>query len=164
MTDCTPTPSSLAASNTPQNRRVIARRARIEYLAMELLRLANAVRLPVPVDGLWRNPPASLWPPPHAQMQTLADDQDDPTVLRYRTAREIAGFVSDSRWPEKERLLGGKPLDGDERHHFAIALLMPTALVASLSARQVGDPPLVAQIFQVPLKLAEQRLRELNHL
>jgi hypothetical protein len=159
----TPPPPATAASSTLHGREAIARRARIEHLAMDLLRMADAVWLPVPVDGIWRSPPGNLWPPPRANQQTLLDSPDDPYVPRYQTARDIARFVSDSAWDKKDRMLGGKPLDGDERHIFALALLIPTALLLTLSERQLSSAGLVATIFQVPVAMAQERLQDLGY-
>ncbi len=141
----------------------MVRRARIERLAMELLRVADAVRLPVPVDALWHSPPPGFWLPPSSGQQTLVEDTDNPYLPRFTTAREIAAFVNQSNWGIKEQLLGSTPMDDEERTTFAVALLMPTALLATLSRRQLM-PDLVARIFQVPVALAEQRLRELDYL
>ena len=152
-----------SGASTLHGRRAIVRRARIERLAMELLRLADAARLPVPVDTLWHSPPPGLWPPPSTSQQTLVEDTDNPYLTRFITAREIAAFVNQSDRGIKEQLLGSTPMDDEERTLFAIALLMPTALLATLSRRQLM-PDRVAHIFQVPAALAEQRLRELDYL
>ncbi len=150
-------------TTTQQNRRAMVRRARIEHLALELLRLADAVRLPVPVDSLWRFPPLNLWPAPAITQQTIIVDPDNPYLPRYVTAREIARALGESAWEAKKRLLGNDPLNDDEKHTFAIALLMPTPLFTSLSERQ-KQPHIVASIFQVPQTLAETRLRDLGYL
>jgi hypothetical protein len=150
-------------TTTQQNRRTMVRRARIEHLALELLRLADAVRLPVPVDSLWRFPPSDLWPAPAVTQQTIIIDPDNPYLPRYITAREIARALGESAWEAKKRLLGNDPLSDDETHMFAVALLMPTPLFTNLSERQ-KQPHIVASIFQVPQPLAETRLRDLGYL
>ena len=159
----TPTPSPLTSTSTQRGRLRIARRARIEHLAMSLLRLADAVRLPVPVDSIWRSPPEALWTPPSAGRETLLDDPEAPFLPRLKTARQIARFVDESAWALRERLLGKQAMTADERDIFAQALLMPTALLATLSAHQ-RRPAIVSRIFQVPEKLAEERLHDLGYL
>ncbi len=159
----TPTPPAPAATSTQRGRRIMVRRARIEHLSMELLRLAEALRLPVPVDAIWHTPPAGLWLPPASGQQTLVEDADNPYLPRFSTARDIAHLVNESDWAIKNRLLGSNLMSSDERTTFAIALLMPTALLATL-ARQQLRPNLVAHIFQVPEELATNRLYDLGYL
>lgn len=158
----TPPPPAPAPTSTQHGRRIIVRRARIEHLSMELLRLAEALRLPIPVDAIWYTPPAGLWPAPSHSQQTLAEDADNPYMPRFRTARDIAALVNESNWAIKNRLLGSTLMTADERTIFAIALLMPTALLATLSRQQL-QPHLVAHIFQVPEEMAIDRLDDLGY-
>lgn len=130
---------------------------------MELLRLTESLRLPVPVDGIWRNPPQALWEAPEPSTQTLVSDADNPYYPRYMTAREIARHISESTWERKIALLGEETLDDEELHAFAVALLIPTALFATTSQRQ-RTPAMIARLFQVPEKIAHERLHDLGHL
>ncbi len=141
----------------------VIRRARIEHLSGELLRLAQLQRLPVPVEELLTSPPLDLWTLPYDP------PSDYPTALpqspegRMDIARAIARLVAESRWEMCHKLLGDKPLSEYEVDVFAAALLLPTALLAGINERQ-RTPNNVALLFQVPLAYAVTRLAELGYL
>ena len=140
-----------------------ARQDAIERLSQEVLRLADGLHVPVPVDTIWRYPPGHLWPEPSlANQWTLSEDPANPYLPRVRTAREIAGFINASVWETKQLLLGNTPMNEAERTFFAIALLMPATLLVTLSKRQ-REPAMVSRIFQVPQEIAAERLLALGY-
>jgi hypothetical protein len=143
--------------------KAIVRRARIEHLAMELLRLSDALRLPVPVEQIYLNPPQQLWKIDSSQATIYSPVGDDPSRVRLEIARAIARLVGESRWETRVRFLGEKPFSPGEVEVFAIALLMPTALLAGLNERQRA-PGVVETLFQIPSTEATVRLAELGYL
>jgi hypothetical protein len=172
MPDDQPKPHPVArTSPTPlpgphRSTRAMVRRARLEHLATELLRLGNALRPPVPVEDLYRQPPQQLWlidpgEPPLANdpERTLSDSY----WPRLEIARAVARRVSQCVWPLRIQLLGPQPLAANEINLFALALLLPTGLLAGISERQ-RSPQTVSIIFQTPLKETTLRLAELGYI
>ncbi len=157
----TPLPAS-ATGSTHRGSRVLVHRVRLEHLAVELLRLADALRLPVPIETVWRRPPQALWNPVSeaASGQGAAHD-DDPYRARWLAAVAIARAVGGSTWVAKVRLMGAAPFSDADCQVFARALLMPTPLIGRLSERQ-KSPELVHTIFQAPMAEAKVRLQELG--
>lgn len=165
MTDHPTPPSDSRRTPTSVQRRStrgMVRRARIEHLAAELLRLGDALRLPVPAEDLYRTPPQHLWP--GGVDHPAGGDQVDPYGGRWEIARAVGRAVSDSAWPLRAQLLGDQPLAESEIDLFAIALLLPTALLAGISEQQRSQPETVARLSQVPLKHTALRLGELGYL
>jgi hypothetical protein len=136
----------------------MVRRARLEHLATELLRLGAALRPPVPVEDLYTHPPHLLWHPDNAIHQP-----DDPYQARLEIARTIAQHVSASSWPLRIQLLGPQPLAAGEIELFALALLLPTGLLSGVNENQ-RTPSAISTIFQVPIKATTLRLAELGYL
>lgn len=134
----------------------VVRRARIEHIAAELLRVADAMRAPVAVTDLYQQPPINLWPATTAQVPAHTPE------LRMAVARLIAQKVGDSNWSLRHKLVSARPFSASEIEMFAIALLLPSTLISSLSARQ-HTPDGIAQLFQVPYNVAAQRLRDLGY-
>lgn len=135
----------------------------LERLSQEVLRLADGLHIPIPVDTIWRYPPGHLWPAPSQELQwTLNEDPANPYLPRVQTAREVAMFVNASVWETKQLLLGTTPMSETERTYFALALLMPATLVTTLSKRQ-REPAMVSRIFQVPQDFAVERLSALGY-
>lgn len=143
--------------------KIIARRARIEHMAVELLRLGNVLRLPVPVEEIYLSPPLQLWQINAPRWPTLSSDPEEKFAQRLELARSIARLVGESGWTTRIRLMGRKPLTPDDVETFAATLLVPTALLSALNARQ-RSPQTVAALFQVPLEAAIRRLAELGYL
>lgn len=171
MTDSTPsptvTPTPLPVSATGSTRRGSRRlvhRVRLEHLAVEFLRLVNALRLPVPIEAVWQNPPLGLWNPESATVadaQTPPPESGDPYALRWRTALDIARALGGTAWPAKVHLMGETPFSEEDCATFARALLVPTPLLSRLSERQ-KTPELIQTIFKVPLAEARIRLKDLG--
>jgi hypothetical protein len=163
------TPNAFArTSPTPTASRghtmkIIARRARIEHMAVELLQLSGSLRLPVPVDEIYSRPPLQLWAVDPERAPQLAPPTDDPFAQRLTTARAIARLVGESAWSTRVRLMSSKPLTADDIDTFAATLLVPTALLSALNSRQRA-PQIVAVLFQVPISTAIKRLTELGYL
>lgn len=158
------TPTPLPAPH--RDTRAIVRRARLEHLAAELLRLGDALRPPVPVEDLYRRPPYDFWqidPADPLLARRPARASSDPYQHRMEIARGIAQQVSGCAWPLRIQLLGPQPLVSGEIDLFALALLLPTALLAGINAQQ-RHPQTVATIFQTPLKETTLRLAELGYL
>ncbi len=157
-------PSSLPnpTSSTRPSTRTLVRKVRLEHLAVELLRLGDALRLPVPIDSLWKDPPLGLWvPDPETITVTAMITDEDPYTPRLMTARDIAVRVGKGSWSIKVKLLGSEPFSDEDVTIFARALLIPSQLIFRLSERQ-KTPENVSIIFQVPRSEAEQRLVELG--
>lgn len=167
----TPPPHPVArTSPTPlpahRDTRAMVRRARLEHLATELLRLGGALRPPVPIESLYANPPHLLWQPdPDLLLQAADTDRtlDDLYQPRLELARAIAEHISLSGWSLRVQLLGSQPLTAGEIALFALALLLPTGLLSGISERQ-RTPPAISTIFQAPLKETMLRLAELGYL
>jgi len=164
------TPNPLARSSatplphsTHRGMKAIVRRARLEHLAMELLRISNALRLPVPVEEIYQKPPYDLWHiDPHMPAPYLTFS-NDPLQNRLETGRAIARLIGECQWATRLRLLGDSPLSAGEVEVFALAVLMPTALLAGLNERQ-RNPSSVSMLFQLPLIETTVRLAELGYL
>ncbi len=158
------TPTPLPAHH--RDTRSMVRRARLEHLATELLRLGNALRPPVPVEELYAQPPYRLWPtePGDPLMRPAANPGvEDRPQRRLDIARAIAERVSTSSWPLRIQLLGPHPLALAEIELFALALLLPTGLLSGINEHQ-RTPSAIATIFQTPLKESTLRLGELGYL
>jgi hypothetical protein len=142
----------------------MVRRARLEHLASELLRLGGAMRPPVPVEQLYAHPPHDLWTPDPALL-ARASEITTPDVYQHRLdlARAIARQISQSVWPLRLQLLGAHPLTEAEIETVALALLLPTGLLAGVSEQQ-RHPDTIAVIFQTPVTQATLRLGELGYL
>lgn len=165
--DLTPNPVnqvvSLSAPNTNRGMKAIVRRARLEHLAMELLRLSNSLRLPVPVERIYEYPPLRLWHIDPRQTSEYVMTSEDYLQNRLNMARAVARLVGESPWEARVRLIGDLPFSPNEADIFATALLMPTALLAGISERQ-RTPAFVSTIFQVPIAEATMRLGEMGYL
>ncbi|MBI5958116.1 MAG: hypothetical protein HY866_05240 [Chloroflexi bacterium] len=157
-----PTPTPLPSPH--RNTRAIVRRARLEHLASELLRLGDAMRPPVPVENLYAHPPHDLWQPDPAVL-AHATETTTPDIYHNRLdlARAVAQQISGSAWPLRLQLLGPHPLTEGEIEMFALALLLPTGLLAGVSEQQ-RTPQTIAIIFQTPINQAVTRLGELGYL
>lgn len=143
----------------------MVRRARLEHLATELLRLSNALRLPVPIEGIYTHPPLNLWQTPASPLPlNAAAVLGDMCQARWETARAVAAQVCKSAWPLRASLMGDSPLPDAEIDLLAVALLLPTALLAGINERQRSDPALVSTLFQAPLSAVTVRLAELGYL
>lgn len=139
----------------------MVRHARLEFVAADLLRQADALRIPVPVDEVLYHPPLGLW---HLDPLTMspfpaANVYDQRMII----ARLVAQQVSDSCWTQRRTLLGERAFTGPELDVFAVALLLPTALLATLNAQQLTSER-VTQLFQVPHDITLRRLAELGYL
>lgn len=157
----TPTPRP----STHQITQAMVRRARLEHLATELLCLGDALRLPVPIETVYTHPPLNLWRPPASPLpSSAAAVLGDAHQVRWETARAVAAQVSESAWPLRATLMGDDPLPDAEIDLLAVAVLLPTALLARLNERQRGDPALVANLFQAPVAAVTVRLAELGYL
>lgn len=159
-TSSTPGPEPRHAPKSPSAVGMV-RRARLEFVAADLLRQAHALYLPVPVDDLLVQPPLDLW---HVDLLRMTPF---PAVGAYErrmiTARLIAQQVSAATWNQRVLLLGPQPFTEAEIEVFAIALLLPTTLLATLNMQQLS-PENVARLFEVPPAIALQRLAELGYL
>src|SRR5690606_501818 len=148
--------------STHRGSRVSVHRVRLEHLAVELLRVSGALRLPVPVEALWQHPPHGLWDPQSENFALYPPRPgDDPYAGRWRIATAIANAVSGTAWVNKVHLMGAVPFNEADRQVFARALLVPTPLLSTLSERQ-KSPERIHNIFQVPLAEAKVRLEELG--
>ncbi len=143
--------------------RNIVRRARLEHLTAELLRLSGALRLPVPIEEVYLNPPQNLWITDPNWEQIYALSQDIPYQRRLDIARIVARLCGEAQWDLRVRLLGEKPFSDGEVEVFALSLMLPTGLLAGINERQ-RTPSSVSHIFQVPLIEATVRLGELGYL
>ncbi|WP_119066983.1 hypothetical protein [Aggregatilinea lenta] len=163
------TPSAFARSSpTPMaphghTMKIIARRARIEHMAVELLRLSSSLRLPVPVEEIYAHPPLQLWIVDPDRTPPLAPPSDETFAGRQSIAQAIARLVGESAWTTRVRLMSTKPFTPDDIATFADTLLVPTALLSALNDRQRA-PQIVSALFQVPLSTAVKRLTELGYL
>ncbi|MBN1681716.1 MAG: hypothetical protein JW966_15655 [Anaerolineae bacterium] len=164
LTHPLPTVQPAAASFvTNRGMQAIIRRARLEYLATQLLTLSRALRLPVPIEDILYSPPLDLWhinpdQPPPCLMQT-----HDPLIKRLEMARTVARLVGESGWEPRQRLLGSQSFSRNESDIFCMALLIPTALLAGLNEQQ-RLPGRVSCLFQVPDEQAAIRLVELGYV
>jgi hypothetical protein len=165
--DHTPNPAVqvIPTSLPPTHRgmKAIVRRARLEHLAMELLRLGNALRLPVPVERLYEYPPLRLWRIDPRQTSEFVMISEDYLQNRLNITRAVARLVGESQWEARIRMIGDAPFSSNEVEVFTMALLMPTALLAGISEKQ-RTPAFVSTIFQVPIAEATMRLGELGYL
>ncbi len=159
-TSITPDPAPRHAS-TPSSRVGMVRRARLEFVATDLLRQAHALEIPVPVDDLLRQPPLDLWRVDVLRMTPFP--AVDAFEGRMITARMIAQQVSDTAWDQRVTLLGARAFTPAEIEVFAVALLLPTMLLATLNAQQLA-PDHVMRLFQVPPAITLRRLAELGYL
>jgi hypothetical protein len=165
MPEGTPVPHLRSPANPStfhQGLKAMARRARLEYLATELLRLAGALRMPVPILELYHEPPGELWQAATHEYAAITQG-DDLAYLRIEVAREIAAKLDESEWEPRQRLFGGKHFAPDDIDALARTMLIPSALLAGISERQ-RTPAIVARIFQVPEPEAAARLHELGYL
>lgn len=144
--------------------KAIVRRARLEHLAAEFLRLGDALRLPVPIQRLYENPPLRLWKiePSGEPSIYVSASEDNLVKARLEIARAIARLLGESAWEMRIRLLGDKRLSVGEVDVLALALLLPTMLLSGISERQ-RTATSVALIFQVPYPEAAARLTELGY-
>ncbi len=143
--------------------KIIARRARIEHMAVELLQLSGSLRLPVPVEEIYAHPPLQLWVIDPERTPALTAPSDEPFAQRQTIALAIARLVGESVWSTRVRLMSSKPFTPDDITTFAATLLVPTALLSALNNRQRA-PQVVSALFQVPLATAIKRLTELGYL
>lgn len=159
-----PLPPISAPGRVSRGSKAIVRRARLEHLAAEFLRLGNALRLPVPIQRLYENPPMRLWqiaPSTEPPIYVTASG-DNLTKARLEMGRAVARLLAESRWEMRLRLLGDQPLSPGEEDVLALALLLPTMLLAGINERQ-RTATSVALIFQVPYREAAARLTELGY-
>jgi hypothetical protein len=155
----TPTP----LPTTHRGLKAIVRRARLEHLSAELLRLTNALRLPIPVEEIYLNPPQNLWSTDPNWELVYALPEEDLYQRRLEIARIVARLAGEAQWDLRIRLLGEKPFSASEVEVFALSLMLPTGLLAGINERQ-RVPSSVSHIFQVPLTEATVRLGELGYL
>ncbi len=161
----TPLPLSATGSTRRRHRRVI-HRVRLEHLAVELLRITGTLRLPVPVEALWQNPPNTLWDKPSAETIVAGATpaiKADTYPARWEAAVKLAVAAGSTLWSPKVRLLGEAPFTDADVYIFARALLVPTPLIARLSERQ-KTLEMIHTIFQAPLEEVEIRLEGLGML
>lgn len=158
MTSSTPTPPNRGtqAQSPGTGKFAVVRRARVEHLAAELLRQADAMRIPVPVEQLMQQPPLGLWPASQVEIPANAID------TRLAVAHLIARKAGESNWPARVKLFGQRAFSASEIAMFVVALLLPSPLLNNLNAQQ-RTPEAVAQMFQVPREMAAQRLDELGY-
>ncbi len=160
LSPTTPTPRP----GTQHFTRAMVRRARLEHIATELLRVSAALRLPVPIETIYTHPPLDLWRTPASPLPPGVAARAGLAQVRWETARAVAGLVSASRWPLRIQLLGDRPLSDAEIDLFTAALLLPTALLAGINERQRSTPAAVATLFQTPPAITALRLAELGYL
>lgn len=159
-----PLPPVSASGRMSRGPKAIVRRARLEHLAAEFLRLGNALRLPVPIQRLYENPPMGLWriAPTNEPPIYVTASEDNLAKARLEMARAVARLIAETRWDLRIRLMENKPFSSGEEDVLALALLLPTKLLAGINERQ-RTATSVALIFQVPYHEAAARLTELGY-
>jgi hypothetical protein len=165
FSDNTPIPDKRALPTSFPNRgmRAIVQRARLEHLATTLLRMADALRIPVPVDAIFFDPPQGLWRIDRAQPVVYQTSPDDLPAYRLELARAVARLSGEADWPLRDELVGAGPFGPNEVDVFAMALLLPTTLLAGLN-RQQRTSARIATLFQVPEPEVMVRMAELGYI
>ncbi|NDJ76881.1 MAG: hypothetical protein GYB65_11535 [Chloroflexi bacterium] len=143
--------------------RKLVHRARLERLAAELLRMGDALRVPVPIDRLFHNPPQRLWRIDPQQPLVYLTPPNEPLYYRLEIARAVARLTGEANWEVRTKLIGEQPFSASEVEVFALALLLPTALLANLNQQQ-RNVTTIAKLFQVPLPETTARLTELGYI